>query len=46
MRREEAIGNAAYNRGLWSAVKWNPLKWWGYLLYSRPTTDDEGITHE
>lgn len=26
----------AYNRGLWGAVKWNPLKWWVFLVFRRP----------
>lgn len=36
-KRQEAqkIGDAAYNKGLWDSVKWNPLKWHAYLMLKR-----------
>lgn len=27
--------NAAYNEGLWNAVKWNPFKWWMFFVLKR-----------
>jgi hypothetical protein len=28
-------GNIAYNKGLWDAIKWNPFKWYAYLIFKR-----------
>ena len=38
MREMQFKANKYYNEGLWDAVKWNPFKWWAFVVFKKPVS--------